>query len=223
MRAILDRKPVRTAGAILCAFVAAASFSLGSTSALFSASETGGTNTFATGTVSVGLGATSTTCSVANLMPGDSSTNFGSGSAAHAPCDFRVRYTGTAPAWLAADIAVAAGSPALFTGAATGLQFKVAVNGGPTLLDGTTVTSQAGATVPVVAGTPATNLLVSAAPAAPGDLVRFDIDFLLPLLAPNSLQGGSAALTVTFRAVQSANQPLGTCLAGRQCTSITWG
>jgi hypothetical protein len=30
-------------------------------------------------------------------------------------------------------------------------------------------------------------------------------------------------VTLTFHAVQASNQPLGGCVAGRQCSDITWG
>ena len=37
------------------------------------------------------------------------------------------------------------------------------------------------------------------------------------------LQGADTSITLTFHAVQSANQPIGSCRAGRQCNTITWG
>ena len=33
----------------------------------------------------------------------------------------------------------------------------------------------------------------------------------------------AATVTLTFHAVQASNQPLGGCVAGRQCSDITWG
>lgn len=223
MNTSLSGRTLRNLGALACMVVATSALAVGTTSALFSASAASGASTFATGTVTVGPGGTSTTCAVANMMPGDSSTNYGSGSASLAPCDYRVKYTGSSPAWLAADITVTAGSTALYTATSTGLQMKVAVTGGPTLMNGTTVMSAAGSTVPVVSGTATGNILLSTTPAATNDTVRFDIDYLLPLLAPNTLQGGTVSVTITFRAAQAANQPLGTCLAGRLCSDISWG
>ena len=67
------------------------------------------------------------------------------------------------------------------------------------------------------------HILISKTAATTNTAVSFDIDYLLPLLAPNALQGGNTTITLTFRAVQSANQPIGVCEAGRQCNTITWG
>ncbi|MEY4031135.1 MAG: hypothetical protein RL573_46, partial [Actinomycetota bacterium] len=38
----------------------------------------------------------------------------------------------------------------------------------------------------------------------------------------NSLQGGTASITLTFHAVQAANQSVGSCVAGQQCSTIVW-
>lgn len=209
-------------GSVALAFAAVSALAVGATMALFSATETSGTNTFAAGTVSVGLGSTSTTCTVTNMMPGDSSANYGSGSASLTPCDYRVKYTGSGAAWLAVDVAVTAGSPALYTATSGGLQLRIGVNGGASMVSGTTFKTQGGADTTLTAGSTVTNLLVSSVPATTDDLVNFDIDYLLPLLAPNALQGGTATVTLTFHAVQSSNQPIGGCVAGRQCSDITW-
>ncbi len=209
-------------GSVALAFAAVSALAVGATMALFSATQTSGSNTFAAGTVSVGLGSTSTTCTVTNMMPGDSSANYGSGSASLTPCDYRVKYTGSGAAWLAVDVAVTAGSPALFTATSSGLQLKIGVNGGASMVSGTTFKTQAGANTTLTAGSPVSNLLVSSVPATTNDLVTFDIDYLLPLIAPNALQGGTTTVTLTFHAVQSSNQPIGGCVAGRQCSDITW-
>lgn len=201
---------------------AGASLTIGSTFALFSGSEASSANTFTTGTVSVGAGPASTVCALSSLMPGDSSTNFGSGSATLTPCTYNVVYTGSAPAWLAVDIAITSGSTVLYSGIATGLQLQVGVQGGSTVMNGTTYKVVGGTDTAVVAGVPITNLLLSGTPAVPSAAVQFNINYLLPLLAPNALQGGSATVTLTFHAVQSANQPILTCVAGRQCNTITW-
>lgn len=209
-------------GSVALAFAAVSALAVGATMALFSATQTSGSNTFAAGTVSVGLGSTSTTCTVTNMMPGDSSANYGSGSASLTPCDYRVKYTGSGAAWLAVDVAVTAGSPALYTATSSGLQLKIGVNGGASMVSGTTFKTQGGADTTLTAGSTVTDLLVSSVPATTDDLVNFDIDYLLPLLAPNALQGGTATVTLTFHAVQSSNQPIGGCVAGRQCSDITW-
>ena len=209
-------------GGGLAAIGAVGVLTLGTTFSLFSDSDTSATNTFVAGTVEVGPDGASTTCTVSQIMPGDSSANFGSGSAAMTPCTYNVKYTGSAAAWLAVDVLVDGGSPNLFTGSSSGLQFRVRADGTTGVLNGTTYSDAAGSPTSVVAGIPVTNILVSGTPAATNDTVQFDIDYLLPLLAPNVLQGGSAEITLTFHAVQSANQPIGTCVAGRQCLDITW-
>lgn len=210
-------------GAAVTMVAAATTLTLGSTMALFGATETNAASSFTSGTVSVGLGATSTTCNVTAMAPGDSSTSYGSGSATLTPCDYNVKYTGSLAAYLAVDVAVTAGSTALYTGTSTGLQFKIGVNGGATVMTGTTYKNGAGADTTLVAGTPVTNILLSTTPAATNDLLTFNIDYLLPLLAPNALQGGSASVTLTFHAVQAANQTVGSCVAGRQCSTVVWG
>ena len=210
-------------GAALATFAAGGALTIGTTMALFSATESSSASAFAAGTVSVGLGSTSTTCNVSAMAPGDSSTNYGTGSASLTPCDYRVKYTGSLPAYLAVDISVTSGSTALYTATSSGLQMKIAVNGGATVMNGTTYKNEAGTDTALAAGTPVTNILLSAVPAATNDLITFNIDYLLPLLAPNALQGGSASVTLTFHAVQSANQSVGSCVAGRQCSTVVWG
>lgn len=210
-------------GAALTTVAAAATLTFGATMALFNASETSATSAFTSGTVTVGLGAASTTCNVTAMTPGDSSTNYGSGSATLTPCDYKVKYTGSVAAYLAVDISVTAGSTPLYTATSSGLQMKVGVNGGANVMNGITYKNEAGTDTTMAAGTPVTNILLSTTPAATNDLTTFNIDYLLPLLAPNALQGGSATITLTFHAVQAANQSVGSCVAGRQCSAITWG
>jgi predicted ribosomally synthesized peptide with SipW-like signal peptide len=217
------RRPIALFGGGLAALSAAGVLTVGATLSLFSDSDTSATNTFVAGTVEVGPDGASTTCTVAQLMPGDSSTNFGDGSGSLSPCTYNVKYTGSASAWLAVDVLVDDGTPSLFTGSSSGLQFRVRADGTTQVMNGTTVLNGAGSPATVVGGTPMTNILVSDTPAVTNETVQFDVDYLLPLLAPNALQGGSAAITLTFHAVQSANQPLGSCVDGRQCLDITWG
>lgn len=207
--------------AALAAVVAAGSLTLGVTMALFSATTTSGNNSFSSGTVEVGANGASTTCSVTNMVPGDSSTNWGSGSAALTPCNYKVKYTGTAPAYLAVDILVAAGANPLYTAGTSGLQVRVGA-GSTVFMDGTSFTKMDGTNATVAAGTSITNLLVSTTAAQTNDTVQFDVNYLLPTAAPNALQGGSASVTLTFHAVQAGNQSTGTCVAGHQCTALTW-
>lgn len=217
------KRPLALFGGGLAAIGAVGVLTLGTTLSLFSDSDTSATNTFVAGTVEVGPDGASTTCSVGQIMPGDSSTNFGSGSAAMTPCTYNVRYTGTAPAWLAVDVLIAGGTPNLFTGTGDGLQFLVRADGVTEIVDGTSYSNSGGSPTVVSAGNVVTDILVSGTPAVTNDTLQFDIDYLLPLLAPNALQGGTAEITLTFHAVQSANQPIGSCVAGRQCLDITWG
>lgn len=206
----------------LSALVAVAAFALGTTSALFSGTQAGAAQEFTSGTVSVGLGATSTTCNVTDLMPGDSSSGYGSGSLARTQCTYNVKYTGNASAWLAADIAISSAATTLYTADSGGLQFKVKA-GSTSLMSGTSFTQVGGSSSTVANNDSVSNILLSTTPASENDLISFTIDYLLPLSAANALQGGSSALTLTFHAVQSANQPIGSCVAGRQCNTITWG
>lgn len=201
---------------------ASAGLALVGTSALFTDTETNSSDTFASGTVTVGFGATSTTCNVTELAPGDSSAGYGSGSASRTTCTYKVKYTGSLPAYLGVDVNVANGSTPMFTGTASGVQVKVGASGGVSIVNGTTYKNQAGSDVTVVAGTPVTNILVKSTPAVTNDEVTFTVDYLLPFAAPNSLQASSSSVQLTFHAVQSANQTT-SCVAGRQCTSINWG
>jgi hypothetical protein len=192
------------------------------TSSLFSATQQSVANTFEAGTVKVGLGSTTRVCAVSDLLPGDSSLNYGSGSQSLLPCIYDVVYTGTSSAWLAVDIAISGGPPALYTGDSSGLQLKLDANGSTTFVSGTSYTAVNGSSNNIASGSTIRNLLVSATPATQDSSVIFNINYLLPTLAPNALQGGAASVTLTFHAVQSANQPIGACVAGRQCNSITW-
>ena len=89
-------------------------------------------------------------------------------------------------------------------------------------MNGTTYKTISGTDTTVATNTAVENILLSATPAATNDQAQFDVNYLLPLIAPNALQGGSATVTLTFHAVQSSNQPLGSCVAGRQCNTIVW-
>lgn len=210
----------RPLGALLMALAAGAM--VFGTSALFSDTESNTPDTFAAGTVTVGLGAAGTTCNLTGMAPGDSSTGFGSGSASRTPCTYNVKYTGSLPAYVAVDVKVVNGGTALYTGGANGLQFKIGATGGVSIVDGVSYQSSAGASTPVVAGTSVDNILVKTTPAATGDEFTFTIDYGLPVAAPNALQGGSTSVQLTFHAVQSANQTTA-CVAGRQCSTIVWG
>ncbi len=215
----------------LAGVASVASLTIGATLALFSATETSSSNSFSAGTVSVGLGAASTTCNIVEMMPGDSSTQYSAGPIVNAVqvngsqnklrCTYNVKYTGSADAYLAVDFALANGSTALYTGSENGLQI-VLKDATRTYVSNTSFTSLAGTSTTVAAGTPVTNLLINDVPASTDTLVSFTVDYSLPIGAPNLLQGGSASVVLTFHAVQAVNQSLGTCVAGRQCNTLNW-
>ena len=209
--------------AVALALAGAGSIAMGATNALFSANSSASANSFAAGTVSVDAGTpASVTCAVTTMMPGDSSAGFGSGSQGLAKCSYKVKYTGTAGAWLAVDAVVNGGTPNLFTATSTGLQYKVSVNGGTDMISGTTFKTADGTNTSIASGTPVTNLLINSVQAATNSEYSIDVEYALPLLASNSLQGGTSSIALTFHATQSANNPIGTCVVNRQCSSITW-
>jgi hypothetical protein len=209
--------------AVALALAGAGSIAMGATNALFNSTMSASADTFAAGTVQVEAGTpASVTCAVTTMMPGDSSTGFGSGSLGLAKCSYKVKYTGSAGAWLAVDAVVNGGTPNLFTSTSTGLQYKVSVNGGTDMISGTTFKTADGTNTSIASGTPVTNLLINSVQAATNSEYSIDVEYALPWLAPNSLQGGTSSIALTFHATQSANNPIGTCVANRQCSSITW-
>ncbi len=204
----------------------------GFTFGLFSATESSGANTFTAGTVTVGTTTpASVTCTV-TVLPGDSSTGAPIDSTAAQQCTYNVQYTGTANAWLAVDMTVANGTPALFSsGSATGLQFYlkdststyVTSTATDTGGGGTTYTQQGGTSAPLPA-TGISNLLVSTSEATTGQVVNFKLDYALPLDTGNTYNtsptAASVTVTLTFHAVQASNNALpGTCAAGAQCNA----
>ena len=217
------KKRVALAAGIAVIIGAVATMASGLTFGLYSASEASTGNSFTSGTVSVGTGTpTSVTCTITNMVPGDSSAGAPVGSKADTTCTYNVKYTGSASAWLAVDVAVSNGSTSLYDGTATGLQMYLK-DASTTYLTSTAPT--AGTTYKTTAGTatslPATgiqNLLVSTA-ATTNTATSFSLDYALPIASGNTYQGGSTTVTLTFHAVQSANNPLpATCTtAGQQC------
>ena len=207
---------------------AAATLAGGVTFGLFSASGASGANTFTGGTVTVGTGTpVSVNCVITSMVPGDSSAGATIGSKADTACTYSMKYTGTATAWLAVDVAVSNGTPVLYDGTATGLQLYLK-DGTPTTYltstaptAGTTFTAQGGTATSLPTGTTA-NLLVSTIPATTGTAVSFTLNYAVPIATGNAYQGGSATVTLTFHAVQAGNNPLpGACVAGQQCNATT--
>jgi len=202
---------------------AAATLAGGITFGLFSASGASGANTFTGGTVTVAAGTpASVTCTITNMVPGDSSVGAPIGSKADTACTYNMKYTGSATAYLAVDVAVANTGTALYDGTNTGLQLYLK-DGTSTYLTstaptaGTTFTAQGGTATSLPVGTTA-DLLVSPTPAATNATVSFTLNYAVPILSGNTYQGGSSTVTLTFHAVQAGNNPVtGACLAGQQC------
>jgi len=193
------------------------------TSALFSDTTTGSVNLINSGTVTVGPGtASSVVCAVTNLVPGDSSSGHSLGSKARTQCKYSVKYTGTAPAYLAVDLNVAAGTTPLYTNDSVGLRWLIR-DGTTTYVNGHQYVDQDDVSHTITAGTPVTNLLVSTTPASTDDEVVFTVDYLLPTTAGNAYQAGATSVQLTFHAVQSGNQTLpAACAAGQQCAGLVW-
>jgi hypothetical protein len=215
-------------GAAAATIGAAATLAGGITFGLFSASGSGGANTFTGGTVSVGTNTpVSVVCTITNMVPGDSSTGAPIGAKLATPCTYNMKYTGSATAWLAVDVAVSNGSTALYDGTATGLQLYLKDGTPSTYITstaptaGTTFVAQGGTATSLSAGT-TSNLLVSTTPAATSTAVSFTLNYAVPIATGNAYQGGSATVTLTFHAVQAGNNPLpGACVAGQQCNATT--
>jgi hypothetical protein len=203
-----------TAGGI-STVAAAGMLVAGTTLGLFSATNTQtGTNSFTAGTVSQGSAAT-TTCTITNMVPGDSSSGYvsppsGRTNPQSAPCTFAVTYTGSAPAYIGVDVAV--GGTSLYDGTANGLQLQVK--------DGTTNYTTAGA----LNGT--ADLLFSTTPdaGASNTVHTVTVNYALPTAAPNGYQGLNTTLTITVHSVQSGNNNfVGACTAGNTCgTAANW-
>ncbi|MBU6201347.1 MAG: hypothetical protein KJS90_05025 [Acidobacteria bacterium] len=202
--------------------VAAAGTGIG-TFSLFTDVQTPAANTFESGTVQLGLGSATSSCTVPVLVPGDSSTGWGSGSADRPVCRIELAYTGSADAWLGVDVLVDGAATNLFTGGSDGIQLKLRTDAGVTVLDGTAYRDAAGTARTLAVGTEVEGILLADVPAVTGDTVIVELDYLLPTAAPNAMQGRDATVTFTFRAAQSSNQPVLGCVAGRQCGTITWG
>jgi hypothetical protein len=225
------KKRLALAAAIVATLAAVATLVGGVSFGLFSSNGTSGANTFTAGTVTVGPGSpSSVTCTIPSMVPGDSSAGAPIGSKADTTCTYNMKYTGSASAWLGVDVTVTNGSTALYDGTATGLQLYLKA-GSTTFLTstaptaGTTYTAQGGTSTSLSAGT-TTNLLVSTTAATTNTAVSFTLDYALPIATGNTYQGGSATVTLTFHAVQSADNPLpSACAAGQQCnpgSSFVW-
>ncbi len=193
------------------------------TLSLFTDVQTPEANTFESGTVELGIGSATSTCTVPVLVPGDSSTGWGSGSGDRPTCRIELTYTGSADAWLGVDVLVDGAVSNLFTGGSEGIQLKFNTETGVAVLNGTTYRDPAGTAQTLAVGTEVDGILLAGVPAETGDTMVIELDYLLPIAAPNTMQGRDTTVTFTFRAAQSSNQPVLACVAGRQCGTITWG
>jgi len=214
------------AGAVAVTIGAVATLVGGVSFGLFSGTGSSSAQSFTAGTVTVGAGTpTSVTCTITNMVPGDSSAGAPIGSKADTTCTYNVKYTGSANAWLAVDVTVSNGSTPLYDDTATGLQLYLKA-GSTTFLTstaptaGTTYVQQGGSSASLPGGTTTSNLLISTTAATTNTAVSFTLDYAVPIASGNTYQGGSAMVTLTFHAVQSGNNPLpSACAAGQQCNA----
>lgn len=221
--AITPRRRGRRRWPLLALLAVAATGTGIGTLSLFTDVQTPAANTFESGTVKLGLGSATSTCTVPVLVPGDSSAGWGSGSANRPTCRVELEYTGSAEAWLGVDVLVDGAASNLFTGGSDGIQLKVRTKAGVSVIDNTSYRDAAGTARTLAVGSRVDGILLAGAPAVTGDKLVVELDYLLPTAAPNAMQGRGTTVTFTFRAAQSSNQPVLACVAGRQCGTITWG
>jgi len=159
------------AAAAIASIGSAATLATGLTSGLFSASATSGGNVFTAGTVTLAAGSpASVTCTISDMVPGDSSAGAPIGGKADTTCTYNVKYTGSATAWLGVDIAVTNGGTPMYDGTATGLQLYLNDATPTTTPDGSAayVTNDGGNTVSVIST--ATQAVTATIPVGAGPL-----------------------------------------------------
>jgi hypothetical protein len=216
-----------TAAGSVAAVASLASLVAGVSFARLSATTPTQTNHFSAGTVTL----TSTVvraCSVTNVFPGYTNSS--------TPCQLQATYAGTVSAYLALDVLIATksnspGTTALYdpTNSTNDLHITVSDN----------------QTSPVTYVTPATSfgtaitcptgfsgftcyqlvdLLVSTTSVASASApITFSTAVTLPLTNPSSAQGSQATIVLSVHGTQSANQSIGSCLAGSACTTpVHW-
>ena len=199
-RFALGAAAVATVGAV-------ATLAAGVTFGLFSSSQAGSANTFATGTVAVGS-PTSTVCTVSNIVPGDSSAGYSSAfsgqtNAKLATCSFSVTYSGSVPAYIGLGTAQ---SGTL----ASALKWEIS--------DGTNPYATGG----VINANTTANPLYAATNAGVSATYTFNVDYALPSTVTSQTLT-PASLTLTVYAVQQGNNGSGVCTVGAEClgTGIT--
>jgi len=235
-----NRRRFRTAG-ILGLALGVGFVLTGIAFGLFGSTTPSSANAFSAGKVVVGTGGgASVQCNVTNLAPGDASSGYPSGSGvanqSFAQCRYFVTYSGSVPAYLGLDVAVAnSGGNKLYDGTSTGLQLLVQDSSGTTYIGraaghgGTNYTAQSGASFGTTlnSGATASDLLISTGPESGSPTAfsdEFTVDYNLPIPASDANIGGTTTVTLTFHAVQAANNPLpsGCTSSGVSCTGLTW-
>jgi len=205
--------------------IAAMSFLVaGITYGRFSSTGFSATNSFSSGTVSVGSASVTQACAVPGVLPGTSSST---------GCTFHITYNGNVNAYLAADILVVGGDAthsALWDGTINGLQLTVSDGShGYTVPTSTLSCASVGAQF----GASATNGkacgeidndTLTTAEVGNGTAYILTLNWSLPTASTNSNQGGNAQVFVSFHAVQSDNNALNCTQSphsgtvGQQCT-----
>ncbi len=179
MSTTIKKRIALGAGALATAGAAAA-LAAGATLGLFSATSPAQTDQFTAGTVTLSQ-PTNVSCTITNVVPGDANSG---------QCTFSITYSGTAPALLGVDLAVAgtaaASVPAgygyaaptplpMYDGSAAGIGLTVG-DGSATYMSGQTfnggtLTNNSGVNGLLVSGTEANRATKAALAAYPGAIV----------------------------------------------------
>jgi hypothetical protein len=212
-----------TAASFLAVALSLFSLVTGTSLGRFSASKTSGTNSFAAGTVTLANSAIAN-CPVSNLLP----------SASPGACTFTATYSGSAPAYLAADVLIetqaGSGGTKLYNPGDSSNDLQVTITSSSPSVTYTVPT--ASTTCP--GGAPSgsscyelDNELVSTS-AFTSAAVTFGVSVTLPASSATGYQGGTAQIILTTHAAQSKNNTLScstTPAAGSPCTpsgSFKW-
>jgi hypothetical protein len=201
------KKRLLVGASVLAGLGGAAALVAGTTFGLFSTSQTGTTNSFSSGTVTL-TNPVSVKCTVGPMEPGDSSTGYGSGSGTDSACTFTVTYTGTLGAFIGVSTTVTGTLYA--TGNAKSLRFKI---------------TDTASTSYTTTGNINTN---SSSPLYVNDTLagthqhKFTVNYELPATATNLFQGKTTTLTLTVHAVQDSNNGTGcTTAKGAECATVS--